>query len=581
MLKKILHLSDQGARTIKEASLWLTLFNLATLLPVILLALIADEMITNYFDGGRSSIPLWGYWGIALVILAVMFLTYKVAYHKEYLTSGEEDMRLRMVLADKIRKLPLSYLGKRNLSDLTSIIMDDVTTLAHILSQTATELISGFLTGIVAVVILAFYDWQLDISLAACLPIVAGVMALSKLISERTNKKNKRRKLEVSDSLQEYLENIKVLRTAEKMRDYQRQLAGKIKRVIPGLILYELLAGLTIAISYNVMRIGLGFVIIVGSTMLIAGEISLVKFLLFLFVAVRVYEPLTSACENLGELISALVSTGRIHDLLAYPEQAGQEDVKPQKFDISFDHVSFGYNEEDVLHDVSFTAKQGEITALVGPSGCGKSTLCKLAARFWDVQRGTVSIGGMDINGIAPETLLKNYSIVFQDVVLFNDTIYNNIKIGKEDATREEIIAAAKLARCDEFIQRLPQGYDTVIGENGKTLSGGERQRLSIARAFLKDAPIILLDESTASIDPENETKIQEAIGKLTQNKTVLIIAHKLRSIVECDKIVVLQEGRLVEAGTHDALMEQPGLYHKLYSLQNESLEWTVTTQSE
>ena len=580
MLKKILHLSDQGARTIKEASLWLTLFNLATLLPVILLALIADEMITNYFDGGWSSIPLWGYWGIALVILAVMFLTYKVAYHKEYLTSGEEDMRLRMVLADKIRKLPLSYLGKRNLSDLTSIIMDDVTTLAHILSQTATELISGFLTGIVAVVILAFYDWRLDISLAACLPIVAGVMALSKLISERTNKKNKQRKLEVSDSLQEYLENIKVLRTAEKMRDYQRQLAGKIKRVIPGLILYELLAGLTIAISYNVMRIGLGFVIIVGSTMLIAGEISLVKFLLFLFVAVRVYEPLTSACENLGELISALVSTGRIHDLLAYPEQAGQEDVKPQKFDISFDHVSFGYNEEDVLHDVSFTAKQGEITALVGPSGCGKSTLCKLAARFWDVQRGTVSIGGMDINGIAPETLLKNYSIVFQDVVLFNDTIYNNIKIGKEDATREEVIAAAKLARCDEFIQRLPQGYDTVIGENGKTLSGGERQRLSIARAFLKDAPIILLDESTASIDPENETKIQEAIGKLTQNKTVLIIAHKLRSIVECDKIVVLQEGRLVETGTHDKLMEQPGLYHKLYSLQNESMAWTVTTQS-
>lgn len=580
MLKKILHLSDQGARTIKEASLWLTLFNLATLLPVILLALIADEMITNYFDGGWSSIPLWGYWGIALVILAVMFLTYKVAYHKEYLTSGEEDMRLRMVLADKIRKLPLSYLGKRNLSDLTSIIMDDVTTLAHILSQTATELISGFLTGIVAVVILAFYDWRLDISLAACLPIVAGVMALSKLISERTNKKNKQRKLEVSDSLQEYLENIKVLRTAEKMRDYQRQLAGKIKRVIPGLILYELLAGLTIAISYNVMRIGLGFVIIVGSTMLIAGEISLVKFLLFLFVAVRVYEPLTSACENLGELISALVSTGRIHDLLAYPEQAGQEDVKPQKFDISFDHVSFGYNEEDVLHDVSFTAKQGEITALVGPSGCGKSTLCKLAARFWDVQRGTVSIGGMDINGIAPETLLKNYSIVFQDVVLFNDTIYNNIKIGKEDATREEVIAAAKLARCDEFIQRLPQGYDTVIGENGKTLSGGERQRLSIARAFLKDAPIILLDESTASIDPENETKIQEAIGKLVQNKTVLIIAHKLRSIVECDKIVVLQEGRLVETGTHDKLMEQPGLYHKLYSLQNESMAWTVTTQS-
>lgn len=579
MLKKVFHLSEEGAKTIKEAGVWKTLFNLATLLPVILLAFITDEMMEQYFKGEQKGISLWGYWGISLIILIIMFVTYKVSYHKEYLTSGQEDFRLRMELADKIRKLPLSYLEKRNLSDLTSIIMDDVTTIVHILSQTATELMSGFLTGIVAVIILAFYDWRLDLSLAICLPIAALVMALCRVISEGTNKKNKKKKLDISDGLQEYLENIKVLRTAERMKDYQKCLGRKIKRVIPGLILYELLAGLTISISYNVMRIGLGFVIITGSALLILGEISLVKFLLFLFMAVRIYEPLTSACENLGEFISSLVSARRICDLMDNPEQEGQEDISPSKFDIEFRHVSFGYNKEDVLHDVSFTAKQGEITALVGPSGCGKSTLCKLAARFWDVQRGTVSIGGVNINEIAPETLLQNYSIVFQDVVLFNDTIYNNIKIGKEDATREEILAAAKLACCDEFIERLPQGYDTVIGENGKTLSGGERQRLSIARAFLKNAPIILLDESTASIDPENETKIQEAIGRLIENKTVLIIAHKLRSIVECDKIVVLKEGQLVEMGTHGELMEQLGLYHRLYFLQNESLAWTVGKQ--
>lgn len=580
MLKKVFHLSDEGTRAIKEAALWKTLFNLAALLPVILLALITDGMMKEYFAGSRNGIGLWGYWGLALIILIVMFCTYKVAYHKEYLTSGEEDLRLRMELADKIRKLPLSYLGKRDLSDLTSVIMDDVTTIVHILSQTATELGSGLFTGAAAVIALAFYDWRMTLSLALCLPISVLVMAFSRVISEGTNKRNKQKKLDISDGLQEYLENMKVLRTAEKMEDYQKKLGKKIKRMIPGLILYELLAGLTIAISYNVMRMGLGLVMITGAALLVSGNISLVKFLLFLFVAVRVYEPLTSACENLGEFIASLVSAGRVCDLLDYPEQKGGEDAVPSRFDISFHQVSFGYHQEDVLHDVSFTAKQGEITALVGPSGCGKSTLCKLAARFWDVERGSISIGGVNVNDIAPEALLENYSIVFQDVVLFNDTIYNNIKIGKETATKEEVLAAARLACCDEFVERLPKGYDTVIGENGKTLSGGERQRLSIARAFLKDAPVILLDESTASIDPENETKIQKAIGRLIQDKTVLIIAHKLRSIVACDKIVVLKEGRLAEMGTHEELMEQKGLYHRLYSLQTESLAWTVGEES-
>lgn len=575
MFGKIFHLSKSGSKTITQAGIWLALFNLAALLSVIFFAMVSEEMIMKHFGGEGGKIPLLPYIAALLAILAVMFFTYKVAYHKEYLTSGQEEYNLRMELADKLRRLPLSFFGMRDLSDVTGVIMDDVQTMSHVLSQSAAELIGGILTGIVSLIILFIYDSRLTLYLAACLPVVLIVMALSRKISESTNKKNRGKKLDVSAGLQEYLENIKLLRTTEAMGDYKRKLDGKIKRIIPGLVLYELLAGLSISISYNVMRIGLGLVIIFGSGMLAAGEISLFKFLLFLYAAVRIYEPLTSACEHLGDFIASLVGAGRVAKLLEEPEQNGN-DVSIGSFDIKFDNVSFAYNNEEVLHNVSFTARQGEITALVGPSGSGKSTLARLAARFWDVNSGTVSIGGENLKNIAPEILLKNYSIVFQDVVLFNDTIYNNIRIGKENATEEEVYAAAKLAACDEFIERLPEGYQTVIGENGRTLSGGERQRLSIARAFLKNAPVILLDESTASIDPENETKIQQAIGRLIENKTVLIIAHKLRTVSDCDKIVVLDKGNVSEEGTHQQLMEKDGIYHRLYTLQNESLVWNV-----
>lgn len=576
IFSKFFHLSREGSKTIMQAGIWLAVFNLAALLPVVLLAMVSESMMTKHFAGDGGNIPLLPYAAALLVILTVMFLTYKVAYHKEYLTSGQEEYKLRIELADKLRRLPLSFFGMRDLSDVTGIIMDDVQTMSHVLSQSAAELIGGILTGIVALVVLFIYDWRLALYLAACMPVVLLVMALSRKISEGTNKKNRSKKLDVSAGLQEYLENIKLLRTTEAMGDYQQGLFKKVKRIIPGLVLYELLAGLSISISYNVMRVGLGLVILFGSGMLAAGEITLFKFLIFLYAAVRIYEPLTSACEHLGDFIASLVGAGRVSALLVEPEQGGSEDIIVDRFDIRFDHVRFAYNHEEVLRDVSFTAKQGEITALVGPSGSGKSTLARLAARFWDVQSGSVSLGGVDLRQIAPEELLKNYSIVFQDVVLFNDSIYNNIKIGREDATEEEVYAAAKLAACDEFIHRLPDGYQTVIGENGKTLSGGERQRLSIARAFLKNAPVILLDESTASIDPENETKIQQAIGRLIQNKTVLIIAHKLRTVAGCDKIVVLDSGSVAEEGTHETLMEQKGLYYKLYTLQSESLVWKV-----
>lgn len=442
IFSKFFHLSREGSKTIMQAGIWLAVFNLAALLPVVLLAMVSEDMMAKHFAGDGGNIPLLPYAAALLVILTVMFLTYKVAYHKEYLTSGQEEYKLRMELADKLRRLPLSFFGMRDLSDVTGIIMDDVQTMSHVLSQSAAELIGGILTGIVALVVLFIYDWRLALYLAVCMPVVLLVMALSRKISEGTNKKNRRKKLDVSAGLQEYLENIKLLRTTEAMGDYQQGLCKKVKRIIPGLVLYELLAGLSISISYNVMRVGLGLVILFGSGMLAAGEITLFKFLIFLYAAVRIYEPLTSACEHLGDFIASLVGAGRVSALLAKPEQGGSEDITVDRFDIRFDHVRFAYNHEEVLHDVSFTAKQGEITALVGPSGSGKSTLARLAARFWDVQSGSVSLGGVDLRQIAPEELLKNYSIVFQDVVLFNDSIYNNIKIGREDATEEEVYAA-------------------------------------------------------------------------------------------------------------------------------------------
>ena len=331
------------------------------------------------------------------------------------------------------------------------------------------DLIGGFSSGIIALIALFFVEYRLALSLAVCLPLVGIIMSFSRVISERTNKSNRRKKMVISDGVQEYLENVRLLKAAGNMEAYQKGLEKKMKSVIPGLVLYEFLAGLTISLSYNIMRIGLGIVILTGSSLLISGEISLVIFFLFLYVAVRIYEPITNGCELLGELIFSKVSSQRIDNLLHYQEQSGCKDTKLKNFDIEFQNVSFGYNEEDVLHNVSFTAKQGEITALVGPSGCGKSTISKLAARFWDVNKGKITIGGNDISEIEPEKLLENYSFVFQDVVLFNDTVYNNIAIGKQNATKEDVEEAARLAGCD-FVERLPQGFDTIIGENGKTL---------------------------------------------------------------------------------------------------------------
>ncbi len=578
MLKKIFSLSKMGIKNVYMGIILTALHNLSVMLPTILLLFVASDMIRSYLEGKNMSHSLFIYWGAALMLLILIYWVYNFTYEKIYIGAYEESANTRIKLAEKIRMLPLSYFGNKDLSDLTSTLMDDTSTVEHTLSTDLTEVFGGIISSAVILLTLFFFDWRMSLSLLICLPISIFVIAISHRASSSSNWKNRNAKLNVSEGIQEYLENIKILHASPNKQTYRFGVEKKIKRVVRTSIIYEVVMGVFISIAYNILRIGIGLVVVTGSYLITHGELDLITYLLFLFVAARIYDPLTTVFFKMGEFFYSFVSASRIREIQDYPAQEGSSDVKLNSYDITFEHVSFAYNTDTVINDVSFKVKQGEITALVGPSGCGKSTLSKLASRFWDVSKGQILIDGKNINDIDPETLLGYYSIVFQDVVLFNDTIYNNIKIGKKDASKEEIIAAAKMARCEEFISKLPEGFDTVIGENGKTLSGGERQRISIARAFLKDAPIVLLDEATASLDPENETLIQEAIGKLIKNKTVLIIAHRLRSVEDCDKIIVLKEGKIMEMGRHKELMSLNGLYHHLFELQRESSKWGICT---
>lgn len=576
MLKRIYSLSDNGQKNIMKGIVLTTLHQLSIMLPVPLLAVIVGEMISRLTGEKAGDIPLFMYWGVSLLLLLIIYFVYLKTYTQTYMTSGKEAANIRLTLAEKFRRLPLAYLGEKNLSDLSSALMDDASTIEKTLTSDVNNLFAGVFSSLIILFILFLYNWRLTLSLFIWLPISLLVVCLSRFATNATNKRNRGLKLDISEGIQEFLENIKVTQTSPQKEEYLKKLEKKIKRIVPWAVLYELLVGIFLSISYNVLRLGLGFVIIAGIGLLVQGKITVVTYLLFIFIAVRVYDPLTTSLFKIGEFIFSLVSAGRIRKILEYPVQTGDKNIKLSSFDIQFDNVSFAYNKDDVIKDITFQARQGQITALVGPSGCGKSTLCKLACRFWDVKRGSIRIGGVDINRIDPDKLFTYISIVFQDVILFNDTVYNNIKIGNKDASAEEIYEAASMARCESFIEKMPNGFETVIGENGQTLSGGERQRISIARAFLKKAPIVLLDEATASLDPENESLIQQAIGELIKDKTVLIIAHRLRTIENCDNIVVLENSRIVEQGNHDVLMKADGLYKHLVKLQKKSMNWRL-----
>lgn len=568
MLRKIYHLTVQGEKEIYKAASWMTLYELFCALTVLPIFYAIREMIQVY-TGEKVKTPSFSLYVVAIVIFTVLiFWSYKKTYKVKYISAGKENGHLRMAVADKLRKLPEEYLSRKDLSDLASTIMDDIGVIDGVLTNTLAECISGVASGVVILIGMAFINIKLTLWLAACLPLAVIAMGLSNTVSGKTNRNNRRLKLEVTGGIQEYLENIKALRSSDSMGNYQKMLERKINRIVPRLVLYEFWAGLCVSIAYNIMRMGIGFVTIYGAKMLISGEITPFVFLAFLLMSVRVYEPLSQAAETLGALINSLVAAKRIGEILDHLEMQGTTEIAPISYDIEFKNVDFGYEDEAVLKDVSFVAKQGEYTALVGPSGSGKSTITKLAARFWDADTGTITVGGVDVSKVDPETLFKLYSIVFQNVTLFHDTIYNNILVGNKNATREEVLKAAKDAQCMSFIEKLPDGIDTVIGENGHTLSGGERQRLSIARAFLKNAPIVLLDESTASLDPETETSIQIAIERLTSGKTVLMIAHRLRTVEGCNQIVVLEEGKVVGKGKHSELMNDCECYIKIQHFQ-------------
>ncbi|MGI0529367.1 ABC transporter ATP-binding protein [Treponema socranskii] len=587
MLQRFFALSDAGTRNLRSAITFGTIINLFLMVPLGLSLYVLQYFLTRIMQEGFQVPNVWAVSAAALAMIAVLFILEKLKYGRMYNGAYEEAANVRISLAESLRKLPLSYFGRRDLSYLTSTLLNDVTLIEESLSHAVPELFGGIISILIAAALLAFLDWRMTIALFIFAFAGFFIIVAARSVLDKKAKQVFARKDLIYDSLQQMIDNIKVLKSSDKKPVYVQKLKDDITESTYVTLKAEAVGGAFIFGSAAIVRFGFPLVISYGAYLLAHGRIDLLTYIVFLLVSCRIFDPLTTVFMMLGEFFLMMIAVERKQAIVNYPKQTGSETFKPNGYDIRYDNVSFSYNEsngkdtdsdteENTVSGIDFTAKQGEITALVGHSGCGKSTIARLAARFWDAASGTVSVGGVDVSTVDPETLLAAFSIVFQDVVLFNDTVYNNILIGNRNATKEQVLAAAKAARCDSFIEKLPQGYDTEIGENGYTLSGGERQRLSIARALLKDAPIILLDEATAALDPENETLIQHAIGTLIKGKTVIVIAHRLRTVENADKIIVLNKGMIAETGTHAELMEKGGIYREMYRLQRESEQWSA-----
>lgn len=563
-------LSQKGAKDFCKGAFFTLLLDIALMLPAVFMFFFLEDYLRPILHPGAS--PLHGLLYYSLLGIGFMLLMYICAvlqYRSTYTTVYEESANRRISLAEKLRILPLAFFGEKNLSDLTATIMDDCTDLEHTFSHAVPQLFASIISIALIAVGMAFYNWQLTLALFWVVPIALAVILLAKRNMRKGNESNYLNKRAVSEQIQEGLETIQEIKSYNREDDYLDKLDEKIGTYEKVLTRNELTTGIFVNGSQSILKLGLASVIIVGAHLLAEGTLDLFTYLIFMVIGSRIYAPIHEVLNNLAALFYLDVRISRMNEMEALPVQQGTADFHPEGFDIEFRHVNFSYETgKQVLQNVSFTARQGEITALVGPSGSGKSTAAKLAARFWDIQSGRILLGGQDISLVEPEALLKNFSIVFQDVVLFNASIMDNIRIGRRDATDEEVMHVARLARCDEFIGRMPQGYQTVIGENGETLSGGERQRISIARALLKDAPIVLLDEATASLDVENETRIQAGISELVRNKTVLIIAHRMRTIANADKVVVLENGEVAEAGTPLDLQGRNGVFARMVARQ-------------
>lgn len=568
-------LTDQGVRNTKKGTFWTVIVNLVVMGGVSILYLVMSGFMGALTEGSPlpgSAIIL----GLLVLFALLSFVTHWQQYKATYGLVYNEVKTTRLSLAERLRKLPLGYFGKRDLADLTETIMGDVNRMEHVWSHVLGYLYGAYISTAIIAVCLLVYDWRLAVACLWGVPVAFGLLFGSRKIAARNAERTKKAAVRVSDGIQEALENVREIRATNQEERYLNGLNQKIDEYERVTIQGELGTGLFVNAASVIMRLGVATTILVGANLILSGSIDFMLLFLFLLVITRVYAPFDQSLALIAEMFVSQVSADRMNEIYDTPKAEGAEKFEPKGHDIVFEHVGFSYDEKGVLHDVSFTAKEGEVTALVGPSGSGKSTCARLAARLWDISKGVIRVGGVDISTVDPEVLLRDYSMVFQDVMLFDDTVMENIRLGKRGATDEEVRAAAKAANCDEFVHRLPQGYNTPIGENGAKLSGGERQRISIARALLKDAPIVLLDEATASLDVENETKVQGALSRLLAGKTVLVIAHRMRTVEAADKIVVLADGRVAEEGTPAELMDKNGLYRRMVELQRQSAGWRL-----
>ena len=565
--------SKEGAAGLVQGIIACALQNISFMLPTALLYFIVADLMDGGVTGGR----VWFYVIGCVVCIGLILISTWFQYNSTFFTTYEESGKRRLSLAEQLRKLPLSFFGKKDLADLTSTIMAD----CEVLEKTCSHFIPGLFGSLISTVIISlgmfFFEWHMALAALWVVPVSIMIVFLSYKVQDRVQAKNMAAKMACADGIQEYIESVRDLKANNAEAGYLVGLSKKIRGIESLSIKAELTTAVFVTSAGMVLKLGIASVAVAGSALLINGTIDVLTFFMFLLVASRLYDPMQAALQNLAAIIAMRTNVGRMNEILEHPVQTGSEELTNDGCDIVFDHVGFAYNTgETVLRDVSFTAKQGEVTALVGPSGGGKTTVSRLAARFWDSDSGTITVGGMNIAETDPEKLMSLFSIVFQDVTLFDNTIMENIRLGKKDATDEEVLRAAHLANCDEFAEKLPDKWNTNIGENGCELSGGERQRISIARAFLKDAPIILLDEATASLDVENETLIQTALSRLIKDKTVLVIAHRMRTVAGADKIVVLSDGVVAEQGRSDELYKSGGIYTHMVDLQTSSQGWKL-----
>lgn len=563
-------MSEKGAKDLFNSIIWTVLMNISFMIPAVISFKFLDEymsLLLNPSNNPKNSILY--YVIMSAVFLLVMFVVAYFQYDSAYTKIYEESARRRISLAETLRKLPLAFFGKKDIADLSSTIMEDATQIETLFSHSVPQVYAAVLTVLAMGAAMFFYNWKLSLAVFWVVPVAVLVFYLSRKLQKNMHVKLYNMKREISDKIQEGLDSAHEIKSYNREEAFSNILDSKLDNFEKIMIKGELLIGAFINLSYVFLKLGLPSVILYGAYLLSTGSVNIFTYLVFLVVTARIYNPIMDAMNNFALLMYLNVRIKRMKEMDKMPRQDGKSEFYPKNYDIEFKNVDFSYQDGvQTLKNVSFTAKQGDVTALVGPSGGGKSTVAKLSARFWDIQKGVITLGGEDISLVDPETLLNNYSIVFQDVTLFNSSVMDNIRLGKKDASDKEVVNAAQLAQCDEFVKRLPEGYDTLIGENGEKLSGGERQRISIARAILKDAPIILLDEATASLDTENESKIQSALSELIKNKTVLIIAHRMRTVSGADKIVVIKDGTIAEAGTPLELKEKQGIFSSMLKTQ-------------